>query len=244
MKTRDAGPEGNPTRERGKERTDISVRRSRVELLSRVFGPLRATFAAFLISGAVFSTAAFGSEDVPTFESDIAPILSQKCGKCHSDRVQKGALDLSSMRALRKGGESGEPLVGESIDESLLWAMIDGGDMPPEGQPGLTSDERATIKSWLERGAPSHEKHSLEEDVPTQHDVIPIVLLRCATCHGARMKQGGVDMRTPAAMKRGGKNGPALVSGEPDNSLLIQRIESAACPPREQLLKFFVRRPP
>ncbi|MCA9033136.1 MAG: DUF1549 domain-containing protein, partial [Planctomycetaceae bacterium] len=77
----------------------------------------------------------------------------------------------------------------------------------------------------------------------TQHDVLPIVLLRCTTCHGARIQRGGVDLRTPAAMKKGGKNGPALVAGDPDNSLMIQRIESNACPPRDQLLKYFVRRP-
>jgi hypothetical protein len=44
-------------------------------------------------------------------------------------------------------------------------------------------------------------------------------------------------------MKRGGKNGPALIPGDPDHSLMIQRIESEACPPRDQLLKYFVRRP-
>lgn len=45
-------------------------------------------------------------------------------------------------------------------------------------------------------------------------------------------------------MRRGGQNGPALVPGDPDASLMIQRIESEACPPRELLLKFFVKRPP
>lgn len=78
----------------------------------------------------------------------------------------------------------------------------------------------------------------------TQHDVLPIVLLRCTACHGARMQQGGVDLRTPAAMRRGGKNGPALIPGDSDASLMIQRIESDACPPRDLLLKFFVKRPP
>ena len=51
-------------------------------------------------------------------------------------------------------------------------------------------------------------------------------------------------MRTPASMRKGGKSGPALVAGDPDASLMIQRIESQACPPRNQLLKFFVKRPP
>ena len=47
----------------------------------------------------------------PVFETDIAPILVTKCGKCHSSKVQKGALDLSSMHGLRAGGESGESAI-------------------------------------------------------------------------------------------------------------------------------------
>ena len=44
-------------------------------------------------------------------------------------------------------------------------------------------------------------------------------------------------------MLKGGKSGPALIPGDPDNSLMVQRIESQACPPSKSLLKFFVRRP-
>ncbi len=37
---------------------------------------------------------------------------------------------------------------------------------------------------------------------------------------------------------------PPLVPGDPSASRLMNRIESHACPPRDLLLKFFVRRPP
>lgn len=188
--------------------------------------------------------ASWASETAPQFESDVAPILAAKCGKCHSSKVQKGSLDLSSMRGLRRGGESGESSIAESVDESLLWIMIDGGDMPPEGQPSLTDDERTLIHEWLKAGAKSNAPVETEEKELNQHDVLPIVLLRCTTCHGARIKQGGVDLRTPASMKKGGKNGPAMIPGDPNASLMMQRIESEACPPRDLLLKFFVRRPP
>ncbi len=178
----------------------------------------------------------------PVFESDIQPVLARKCGKCHSDGVRKGGLDLSSIAEIRQGGESGEAAVADTLDDSLLWTMIDGGgDMPPEGQAPLTIDERELIRRWIAAGSRSEKP---AERVITQHDVLPIVLLRCTACHGARMQQGGVDLRTPAAMRRGGKNGPALIPGDSDASLMIQRIESDACPPRDLLLKFFVKRPP
>jgi hypothetical protein len=175
------------------------------------------------------------------FERDIQPVLAGKCGKCHSDKMQKGGLDLSSMNGLRHGGESGEAVVAETVEDSLMWTMIDGGDMPPEGQAPLTADERELIRRWIAGGSRADQP---TEKVITQHDVLPIVLLRCTACHGARVTQAGVDLRTPASMRHGGKNGPAFVPGDPNASLMIQRIESEACPPRELLLKFFVKRPP
>jgi len=180
----------------------------------------------------------------PVFEADVLPVLSQKCGKCHTERVRKGDLNLSTMAGVRRGGESGESIIAETLDDSLLWMLIDGGDMPPEGEPPLTDSERNTIQRWLETGAMSDAPETESEQQITQHDVIPILLLRCAACHGARLQQANVDLRSPVAINRGGNNGPVLVPGDPDASLIIQRIESEACPPQKSLLKFFVRRPP
>ena len=185
------------------------------------------------------------AEEKPlVFEADIQPLLANKCGKCHAAKVRKGGLDLSSMNGVRRGGESGESAVGETVDESMLWIMVNGGGMPPKEQPQLTEQELARIRQWIAAGAKSERPHEAAEKKLTQHDVLPIVLLRCTTCHGPRRKQGGLDLRTPAAMRKGGNSGPALVPGHPDLSLMIQRIESEACPPRELLLKFFVKRPP
>lgn len=183
-------------------------------------------------------------ESVLRFESDIQPVLAAKCGKCHSQQVRKGGLDLSTMAGVRRGGESGDPAVVDSLDDSLLWILVEGGEMPPEGQPTLSADEQDTIRHWITSGAKSEAATAIEEDPITQHDVLPIVLLRCVSCHGARIQQAGLDLRTPGSMRKGGKSGPSLVPGDPDESLIIQRIESEACPPRELLLKFFVKRPP
>ena len=194
---------------------------------------------AFLLAAPVFAV-----EKPLVFESAVKPILAKKCGKCHGAKARKGDLDLSTMSGLRRGGESGEPAVAESLDESLLWIMIDGGDMPPEGQPPLTDVEREVVQKWIAGGAHSESAPEAAPKKLTQHDVLPIVLLRCTTCHGPQRQEGGLDMRTPASMRTGGESGPALVPGDPAASLMIQRIESEACPPRDLLLKFFVRRPP
>lgn len=178
------------------------------------------------------------------FEQHVQPLLMAKCGQCHGAETRKGDLSLLSLQDILRGGESGEPLITEQLEEGLLWAMIDSGDMPPENQTPLSKDEKKLIHRWLSTHAPDELATARgAEAVPHQHDVLPIVLLRCVTCHGAQRTDGGLDLRTPAAIKRGGRSGPALRSGDPDGSPMIQRIESQACPPRDLLLKFFVRRP-
>lgn len=186
---------------------------------------------------------AVGEDSLRSFQRDVQPIFAHKCGKCHSETVRKGELDLSSLEGIYRGGESGEPIIGESLDESQLWLVIDTDEMPPQGQPQLTAEERESIRSWLVAAAASPSPATQPEPT-TQHDVLPIVLLRCAACHGRVRQDGGLDLRTLASMRRGGKNGPVIIDGNADASPLIQRIESEACPPRQLLLKFFVKRPP
>src|SRR5437867_2473860 len=80
------------------------------------------------------------------------------------------------------------------------------------------------------------EPASVRADV-TQHDIVPILLLRCAVCHGARKQEGDLDLRSRAAMLRGGKSGPALVPGKPDESRMLKRILAEECPPRPRLIE-------
>ncbi len=199
---------------------------------------------------ALLITFAFGSvlasagraDEPPLFETTVQPLFVSKCGKCHSEKVQEGELDLSQMSGIHRGGESGEAAIADSLDGSLLWTMVEDEDMPPEGEPSLTAKQRQLIRKWIVGGARSTQP--VAERQLSQHDILPIVLLRCTACHGRKQKLGGLDLRTTVAMRRGGDSGPSLLPGAPDDSLMIQRIESESCPPRELLLKFFVKRPP
>lgn len=180
----------------------------------------------------------------PLFERDLKSVFAAKCGGCHGANVQKGGLNLSSMAGIRAGGESGESLVAETLEESLLWTMVNGGGMPPEKSPPLSDSELALIKTWIAAGAPTEQPDNTTARPLHQHDIIPIMLLRCTVCHGRGLQEGGLDLRTPAAMLKGGQSGPAYVAGDAAASLMIQRILSEACPPRDKLLQFFVKRPP
>ncbi len=67
----------------------------------------------------------------------------------------------------------------------------------------------------------------------TEHDVLPIFLLRCNACHGATYQEGGLDLRSRASILKGGESGPALVPGDPEKSLLFQKIHDDDMPPEE-----------
>lgn len=204
---------------------------------------LRITLATTCFLCTSFVRQVSATETELDFESDVQPLIAKKCGKCHREDVRKGGLDLSTMQSLWRGGETGEPLVTDSLDESLLWNLVEAGEMPPEDEPRLQEDELELIRRWIASGAKSNSvKQSVEQSI-TQHSVLPILLLRCTTCHGAQLREGGLDLRTVALMRAGGERGPAFVAGDPNASEMIQRIESEACPPSDKLLKFFVRRP-
>ncbi|MGD9720647.1 MAG: PSD1 and planctomycete cytochrome C domain-containing protein [Pirellulales bacterium] len=56
--------------------------------------------------------------------------------------------------------------------------------------------------------------------------VRPLLVNRCLECHGAK-QEGGLRLDSRAAMIAGGDNGPALVPGDPDASLLVKALRYA-----------------
>jgi hypothetical protein len=204
---------------------------------------LRLALGISLFTVALFSAhgriAAADDEKAPVFEKDILPIFESRCADCHNAATKKGALDLSSMAGVRTGGESGESAVVESLEDSMLWIMIEGGDMPPESETPLTKSESELIRRWIEHGAKS--SSASEESVVTQHDVLPYLYIRCVVCHGARRQEADLDLRTVESILKGGKSGPALVPGNPEASLVLQRVHARDMPPPKELIRAGVR---
>lgn len=87
------------------------------------------------------------------FETKIAPILAKNCLDCHDSAANKGKLDLSKKKSALAGGETGKVIVPGKSGESLLWEMIQSGDMPPEDAIPLASHEKELIRQWLDAGA-------------------------------------------------------------------------------------------
>ncbi|MEM1295961.1 MAG: PSD1 and planctomycete cytochrome C domain-containing protein [Verrucomicrobiota bacterium] len=90
------------------------------------------------------------------FERDVLPIFEDNCLDCHGPDRQKSEFRVDSRAVMLKGGDIGLPsLVPGDPEASYLMEVIDGRDpemlMPPKGDP-LTSEEVATIRTWIAEG--------------------------------------------------------------------------------------------
>jgi hypothetical protein len=67
-----------------------------------------------------------------------------------------------------------------------------------------------------------------------EQDVRPILKANCFRCHGegAELK-AGLDLRLRRFIVKGGESGPAVVPGDPDESVLYQHIAADQMPPEE-----------
>src|SRR5688500_19295765 len=95
------------------------------------------------------------------FETEVKPVLEQRCWKCHSELKgkAKGGLTLDSLSEILTGGDSGEPaLIPHEPKNSLMIAAVRRGNkdlaMPPEADDALTEVEIATLENWISIGAP------------------------------------------------------------------------------------------
>ena len=214
-----------------------------VRLISlRLARPVRQLAAAFSLAlASTPAAAAYGAEDwTARYAEQVAPILAAKCGACHGESRRKADLDLSELSGLLAGGESGPSLVPGAADESLLVEMVETRAMPLEGRPELTDDEIAAIRDWVSSGDAAAWEALESVDVDEQ-DVTPAMLLRCTVCHGARTREANLDLRTRKAMLAGGDSGPAIVPGDAEASLLLQRIDAGEMPPPRRLVEASVK---
>ena len=67
-----------------------------------------------------------------------------------------------------------------------------------------------------------------------EKDVRPIFKAYCLDCHGGDATKANLDLRLKRFALKGGDGGPALVAGNPAESLLIERMQSGEMPPGEK----------
>jgi uncharacterized protein DUF1553/uncharacterized protein DUF1549/cytochrome c len=153
---------------------------------SRRLSPL---FAAALFAGTVCPPVCRGEPTAPSadgvefFETNIRPVLVERCYECHSAKstVLQGGLRLDSAERMRSGGDSGQVIVPHKPEESLLIAALryESLEMPPTGK--LPQNVIDDFVKWISLGAPD----------PRSNDKNP-----------AAIKGGPIDPRSHWAFQR------------------------------------------
>lgn len=96
------------------------------------------------------------------FETNIRPLLAERCYSCHSQRAgkQEGGLLLDRRAGWIKGGDRGATIVPGDVNESLLIHAVRHGDpelqMPPTER--LSDEAIAKLEQWIRMGAPASEE--------------------------------------------------------------------------------------
>ncbi len=96
------------------------------------------------------------AEGIEFFETNIRPVLVERCYECHSGKakVLQGGLRLDSAEGIRNGGDSGPAIVPHKPDDSLLISALryESLEMPPSGK--LPDKVIADFEKWIAFGAP------------------------------------------------------------------------------------------
>src|SRR5687768_9495873 len=189
----------------------------------------RFTLSLFISAGGIMAAACFASPILSTrqsppvepinaafFDRKIRPILQRSCLGCHGVDGRLAGLDLRSREAALKGGLKGPALIPGNAEKSLLFKLISGmraPQMPPGGK--LPKAEIATLKTWLDGGAPwsGESVHKAAKQVwwsfkPPARPRIPEDLKRKTKNVNpidafvfAKLRESGLGMNPPAARR-------------------------------------------
>ena len=90
------------------------------------------------ICGAVTTQAA----ELPSFEKQIQPLLAKYCLECHGPKAQEGELRFDQL------SRSFDPSVTAKWRQAVDRVELN--QMPPEGKPRPSADERRLLVSWVD----------------------------------------------------------------------------------------------
>ena len=102
---------------------------------------------AIVVAAVAFPLAA---QRDPLFKTEILPVLEKNCVGCHGPDRKMAKLDLSSFTGMMEGSSSGPVIAPGKPERSLMWKLIETGQMPQGGK--LTAAEKQLIKSYIQYG--------------------------------------------------------------------------------------------
>ena len=96
---------------------------------------------------------------------------------------------------------------------------------------------RVCIAESGDQGSPSDGSQESKLDRPPDFDkqIAPLLVQHCLDCHGGPKSKGGLDLSRREKLLAGGDQGPVLVPGRPDQSLLWEFVDQNKMPPKKPL---------
>jgi hypothetical protein len=110
------------------------------------------------------------------FRRDVQPILSEHCYHCHAtdEQTRKGGLRLDNRDGALKGGKSDGPaIIPGDADASPVIARLLSHDLdevmpPPKEKKPVNETQIATLKTWINEGAPYAAHWAFEAPVKSE----------------------------------------------------------------------------
>jgi hypothetical protein len=132
----------------GSPLSDVQVKLIRAWVDQGKFDTSVVNAAAATETGAAKTSAQFAAE--------VRPIFAARCYSCHGANLQQNGLRLDSLEAILKGSDSGKVVVPGHSQNSRLISRLLAQERPmmPYGGPPLAQKEIATIRQWIDAGAP------------------------------------------------------------------------------------------
>ena len=126
--------------------------------------------------GAFVCGASAASDGEKFFETNIRPLLAERCRQCHGPKQAMAGLDLSSAAGFAKGSDRGPVVAKGDPEGSRLWEVVSYQSrikMPPDGK--LKDNQLAALREWVRMGAPwpASETATTPASQPGARKVIP-----------------------------------------------------------------------
>ena len=164
------------------------------------------------------------SADESVFSKQIAPVLEQKCLRCHNSTDRKGDFSLESVAELR---ESGVVEPGNSASSRLMQVISPDGTMPPSMPPDgaqVTESERNQIETWIANGAATPAELQLKPPVVSDYDWWSLRPLRVVTVPEPPDSEAWIQSPIDAFILRRLQEAGLQPSPRADRRTLIRRL--------------------
>ncbi|HWL10424.1 MAG TPA: c-type cytochrome domain-containing protein [Planctomicrobium sp.] len=240
--------------EAGISDTDPSIKRVSA-LIERQRGLLSKATGTMPAGGSASGSTAAGGTEV-SFVKDVAPIINERCIRCHGENNPRRNLRLDTFAGWRQGGQGGVLLVPGNPNASLLLARINApqgqGRMPAQGE-ALSDKQKETIASWIKAGAKLDDgaaptatlanlifeeakkevklpKPKGTETVSFTRDIAPFMANLCLNCHNNNRRTSGLSVENFFEIMKGGESGEVIIPGDHENSRMFRLVGGLELP--------------